>query len=159
MLQGIDFLVSVQHDCCLKRCKASGSRPERQERQDTSRVVQIIEHADDDHFVINMHAMHNAHHMRWVLSRELIRPRHTHANRAAWHHEISHNMHANQEQKRADANAKRKATLQKNKEAAAKANSEAPPTTSKRPARAPKRRRGALVDEETDGSASNNEEA
>jgi hypothetical protein len=104
----------VQHDCCAKGCQASGSRAARQERVISRREVRFIEHTDDEHFVINMHAMHNAHRIRRVLPRELIRPRHLYKNREDWHHEMSKTMHIAQSEKRAEARVKAQATCAKN---------------------------------------------
>jgi ribosomal protein L14E/L6E/L27E len=113
-LQDIEFLASVQHDCCTQGCTASGSRAARQERVSSGVDVHFVEHVDDAHFVINMHAMHNAHRVRRVLPRELIRPRHLYENRVSRHHEMSKAMHAAQTQKRAETQAKAQATRAKN---------------------------------------------
>ncbi|KAF9070338.1 hypothetical protein BDP27DRAFT_1362630 [Rhodocollybia butyracea] len=48
------FRLSVQHDCCLAKCTASGSRNVVQEHQITPQKTCFIEHKDDDRFVINM---------------------------------------------------------------------------------------------------------
>jgi hypothetical protein len=56
-----------------------------QERQITGKTIKTIEHADDVHFVLNMHALHNAHLLRRVLPRQLVKPRHIQENRLAFH--------------------------------------------------------------------------
>jgi hypothetical protein len=104
----------VQHDCCTQGCQASGSRAVRQERLSSGREARFVEHVDDEHFVINMHAMHNAHLIRRVLPRDLIRPRHLYKNRVKRHHEMSKGMHSAQTQKRAETVAKAQATRAKN---------------------------------------------
>ena len=38
-----------------------------QEHQDTSQNVQIVEHKDDDHYIVNGQALHNVHLMRAVF--------------------------------------------------------------------------------------------
>jgi hypothetical protein len=82
----------------------------------SGREVRFIEHVDAERFVINMHAMHNAHRIRRVLPRELIRPRHLYQNRVSRHHEMSKDMHVSQSTKRAETQAKAKATREKNAE-------------------------------------------
>jgi hypothetical protein len=112
--QNIEFLASVQHDCHSKKCKGTGSRTARQERVSSGRNVQFIEHVEDEHFVVNMHAMHNAHRIRRVLPRELIQPRHLYQDRTARHHAIAATLHVQMVKKRAETAAKTKATKAKN---------------------------------------------
>jgi hypothetical protein len=104
----------VQHDCCLHSCKPTGLRPVVHERQSTSKHLRFIEHTDDSHFVINMHAMHNAHRVRRVLDRNLVQPKHLYTNRVARHHEIARNMKTSQDDKRARVQAKSKLTREEN---------------------------------------------
>jgi hypothetical protein len=112
--QNIEFLASVQHDCQAKKCKASGTRKAQQERVSSGRNVQFVEHVEDEHFIVNMHAMHNAHRIRRVLPRELIRPRHLYQDRTARHHAIAATLHVQMVKKRAETAAKTKATRAKN---------------------------------------------
>ncbi|KAJ7882391.1 hypothetical protein B0H14DRAFT_2565379 [Mycena olivaceomarginata] len=55
----IQFVISVQHDCRIGHCQPAVVGKERQEREDTSRDKSLIKHTDDDHFLINMGALHN----------------------------------------------------------------------------------------------------
>jgi hypothetical protein len=55
-------------------CQPTATRMEMQERQATDRSTHLISHANDTHFILNMHAIHNAHLLRRVLPRELWRP-------------------------------------------------------------------------------------
>ena len=52
--------LNVQHDCWGSSCPSTGTRIQIQERENTSRTIKIVEHADSEHFVVNMHAIHNA---------------------------------------------------------------------------------------------------
>ncbi|KAJ7078983.1 hypothetical protein C8R43DRAFT_1092894 [Mycena crocata] len=53
------FVISVQHDCWIGHCEAAVAGKEQQEREDTSRDRELIKHTDDDHFILNMSALHN----------------------------------------------------------------------------------------------------
>jgi hypothetical protein len=99
----------VQHDCNLHECQPTGSRQERQERHLTERVVQLIQHSDDSHFVLNMHAIHNAHLLRRVLPRHLIQPRHLHEDRLAFHTEAALRLSRTKAEKKAAEQAKKTA--------------------------------------------------
>lgn len=74
IFQAIQFIVNVQHDCLTSKCKTEDSRQEIQERQATERTTPQLIHSDDDRFILNMHAMHNAHLIRRILPRELTAP-------------------------------------------------------------------------------------
>ncbi|KAH6867358.1 hypothetical protein BKA70DRAFT_1133414, partial [Coprinopsis sp. MPI-PUGE-AT-0042] len=87
--QSLYFRVSVQHDCRTLGCKAKAQRHQRQEREVTSQEELLIDHASDDHFVLNMHALHNAHLLRRVLERSLYAPRPLYENCQDHHAEIS----------------------------------------------------------------------
>jgi len=90
------FKFSAQHDCRKGECLPTGSRPEKQERQDTKRLVRFIDHADDDCFVINMHGLHNAMLLRSVLPRNLTEPRQLIENRIQHHYDIAESLRVTQ---------------------------------------------------------------
>ncbi|THV04305.1 hypothetical protein K435DRAFT_961933 [Dendrothele bispora CBS 962.96] len=109
--------ISVQHDCQLHKCAPTGSRPITQERLKTERTQTLLTHEDDNHFVINMHALHNASLVRNILPRVLIAPRLLHGTeeeREAWHGEIVENVRPTMVAKRKKANEKRQETREAN---------------------------------------------
>ncbi|KAJ7835607.1 hypothetical protein B0H13DRAFT_2108073 [Mycena leptocephala] len=55
----IQFIISVEHDCRMGNCEPAVVGKELQEREETSRHKSLIKHTDDDHFIINMGALHN----------------------------------------------------------------------------------------------------
>ena len=72
--QDILFIVNVQHNCRDSRCEPSGRRRQRQECQETTIEIPFVEHTDDTHYILNMHALHNSALLRKALPRELTRP-------------------------------------------------------------------------------------
>ncbi|KAL1683065.1 hypothetical protein EV122DRAFT_202246, partial [Schizophyllum commune] len=52
--ENISFIFSAQHDCRSVGCEATKVVTERQERHETTREQRRLQHADDDHFVVNM---------------------------------------------------------------------------------------------------------
>jgi hypothetical protein len=114
-LQALHFKFSAQHDCRTGRCHPSALRAQMQERQETSRTLSLIAHEDDGHFVINMHALHNATHLRKLLPHDLITPKPLYADRKACHYEIATGLRVTQAEKRARTAAKAKATREANK--------------------------------------------
>ncbi|KAJ3966252.1 hypothetical protein EV361DRAFT_1014977 [Lentinula raphanica] len=109
------FRLSVQHDCRLGRCKASGTRNVIQEHQITSRTVSYIKHTDDDRFILNMYGLHNANLVRKLLPQNLTIPKLLHTDRESFHHEIAIRLRQNQEDKRKRTQERRKATMAANK--------------------------------------------
>jgi len=86
-----------------------------QERQQTSRTLSLITHEEDGHFIINMHALHNATLLHKVLPRHLTAPKPLYADRRARHYEIAAGLRVTQTEKRAHTAAKAKATREANK--------------------------------------------
>lgn len=105
------FQYNVQHDCRTVHCVASGKRPLVQERIQTELTESSIEHKPIDTFLINIHAFHNAHLIRAILPRNLIRPIPyiTVANCEAQHAEIAATLRNSQKEKREKAAEKKKA--------------------------------------------------
>ena len=63
--------VNVQHDCLRAECVPSLNAYEIQEREQTQRRTMSVLHADEDHFVLNMLALHNAHQLSRLLPQGL----------------------------------------------------------------------------------------
>ncbi|KAF8505214.1 hypothetical protein JB92DRAFT_3084144 [Gautieria morchelliformis] len=70
----VKFHFNAQHDCHSDECVLSGCRLRPQEREVTEHTVPVLAHADDAHFIINLHALHNASILREMLPRHLTAP-------------------------------------------------------------------------------------
>jgi hypothetical protein len=81
--------VNVQHDCLTAKCIPSLNAYEFQEREQTQRRTMAISHADEDHFVLNVLALHNAHQLARLLPRELTQASPLVADRTQHHQVIS----------------------------------------------------------------------
>ncbi|TDL13734.1 hypothetical protein BD410DRAFT_779140, partial [Rickenella mellea] len=112
----IQFIFNVQHNCRDRGCAASGTRSQHQERRETTATIAVIEHNDDDYFIVNMHALHNAALLRQTLPRELTKPKEFSTDRESTILNIAAAARPKQAAKRAQTNAKAKATREKNKE-------------------------------------------
>ncbi|KAJ6451414.1 hypothetical protein C8R45DRAFT_848443 [Mycena sanguinolenta] len=112
--QKILFHFSVQHDCRLFKCDASDTRVVRQEHEDTSRTMPTVKHNDEDHFIINLYALHNADMIRQQLPRNLTEPIALYSDRKAHHKEIASTLRTNQVAKRKRTQERRKATRDMN---------------------------------------------
>jgi hypothetical protein len=86
-----------------------------QEWQETCWTISLIAHKDDGHFILNLHALHNASIIQKFLLCHLTAPRPLYANRTARHYEISGGLCVTQAEKRAHTAAKTKATKEANK--------------------------------------------
>jgi hypothetical protein len=109
------FKFSVEHDCRIARCLPSALRPQMQERHETSQTISLIAHQDDAHYIINLHALHNAALVRKYLPRHLTQPKPLYEDRQARHNELARNLRITQTEKRAKSAAKAKATREANK--------------------------------------------
>lgn len=96
-------------------CQPTAFRAQMQERQETSRTTKLIAHADDGHYIVNTHGLHNSHLLRKILPRDLIRPKPLHTDRFAHHAEIAVGLRVSQAEKRVRTEAKRKATMEARK--------------------------------------------
>jgi hypothetical protein len=114
-LQKVLFHFNAQHDCRPGRCLPTAFRPQMQERMETARTVQLIQHEGDDHFVINMTSLHNAAQLRKVLPRNLTAPKPLYSDRKARHFEIAMTLRVTQAEKRERTKAKSKATREAKK--------------------------------------------
>ncbi|KAJ6608000.1 hypothetical protein B0H10DRAFT_1816685 [Mycena sp. CBHHK59/15] len=105
------FRFSAQHDCRLVKCAPTALRPVMQERQETSQTTKLLSHGDDEHFVVNMAALHNTTLLRRNLPVALTVPRPLYMDRQAHHHQVAIDLHAVQTLKQARMQEKRRATL------------------------------------------------
>ena len=103
------------HDCQLGRCLPSTLWPEMQEWQETSRTISLITHKDNGHFVINMHAFHNATLLWKILPRHLTAPKPLYVDQKARQFEITAGLRVTQAEKQARTAAKAAATREANK--------------------------------------------
>ncbi|THU78513.1 hypothetical protein K435DRAFT_876542 [Dendrothele bispora CBS 962.96] len=113
------FAIGRLHDCRFSGCKATGSRVIQQERKETSRSIPIIQHANDDNFIINTHALHNSTLLRELLPRELTQPKPFHQDRPAYHAQVARELRVVQTEKQKTTEEKKKATRERNKQAKA----------------------------------------
>jgi hypothetical protein len=74
-----------------------------------------VDHASDNFYFLNMHALHNAAQIRKVLPRHLTAPSYIFPNRQQHHVAIAQNLQITGPKKRAEAKAKAKETREKNK--------------------------------------------
>lgn len=101
----------MQHDCVQAQCQAEvASTSVIQEHQTVARSIPVVQHRDDTSYIINTHALHNAHLLRRVLPRVLIAPSHTHVDRTRFHAGLAPQAHTTQAKKREGAAQKRAAT-------------------------------------------------
>ena len=77
----------------------------------TTRHDKLVEHKDQDHFIVNIYALHNATLLRKALPRELTKPEKLYNNRKAHHTTIAQTLRVTQDAKQVRTQEKRKATL------------------------------------------------
>ncbi|KAF8168642.1 hypothetical protein K438DRAFT_1616019, partial [Mycena galopus ATCC 62051] len=81
----VQFVISVQHDCRQGDCQPTIVRKEFQEREETNRNISLIHHSDDDHFIVNMSALHNSVKLRRALPRSFTELKPLVADRLGFH--------------------------------------------------------------------------
>ncbi|KAI0069917.1 hypothetical protein K474DRAFT_1654465 [Panus rudis PR-1116 ss-1] len=113
--EDILFIFNAQHDCRSSRCAPSGRVRVTQERRETELTQAVIEHANIERWLLNMHALHNSHLIRRVLPRSLWAPKHYLQNRSERHKEIAAALRISRPQKRAATAAKRAETMRRKK--------------------------------------------
>ncbi|KAJ7707163.1 hypothetical protein B0H16DRAFT_1824386 [Mycena metata] len=109
------FKFNAQHDCQHFSCPLVESAGPRQERLESRRTQKLINHSDNTRFILNLHALHNAHLIREILPRHLTAPKPLFADRYAKHCEFAAGLREVGPEKRAQAIAKGQATKAKNK--------------------------------------------
>ena len=114
-LQNIRFIFNAQHHCKSGNCKIHG-RTQIQEREPTTQTIPYMEHADDDKFLVNMHAIHNASLIRETVKAVYggLKP-YFRTDRQSHHDAAAARLRVSGPKKRAEANEKRKATRERNK--------------------------------------------
>ncbi|KAI0365428.1 hypothetical protein BV20DRAFT_954196 [Pilatotrama ljubarskyi] len=115
------FITNVQHNCRDSGCTASGRRTVRQERRDTTITAPAIQHKDDDLFLVNTHALHNAALLRKALPRHLTKPVPYLQDRESEHRRVAATLriaHDARRKKDADARQARKAKAAAEKDVA-----------------------------------------
>ncbi|KAJ3782266.1 hypothetical protein GGU10DRAFT_275927 [Lentinula aff. detonsa] len=116
----VKFRFSAQHDCRLANCQPTRHTRQIQERQVTERTQLLLQHSDDDNFVVNMYALHNAMLLRQALPRELSQPIPLYSDRQLRHAEVARILVVDQAKKRAHTQEKTQATRKRKKEEAEK---------------------------------------
>ncbi|KZV84010.1 hypothetical protein EXIGLDRAFT_807538 [Exidia glandulosa HHB12029] len=84
----LQFVFNVQHDCNSGTCQAAVTDADvRQEREAVMKRLLTVTHDDNGRYIINTHALHNAHLLRRTLPRHLTVPQRVHADadRLAFH--------------------------------------------------------------------------
>ncbi|KAL1757677.1 hypothetical protein FB107DRAFT_289061 [Schizophyllum commune] len=79
------FIFSAQHDCRTMGCDTFSLVAEVQEHEATTRQRKVLQHVDDDHFIVNIYGIHNAVELRRVPPRELTQPVPLFTDRRAHH--------------------------------------------------------------------------
>ncbi|KAJ3743058.1 hypothetical protein DFH05DRAFT_1401010 [Lentinula detonsa] len=84
------FDFNAQHDCASGECKIDNSTEfVIQEHIKTAKNKKTVYHSDDIRYLMNMHALHNAHLVREVLPRSLVIPIPLQIHRNEFHEELS----------------------------------------------------------------------
>lgn len=95
-IQSVLFNYNVQHDCLTGKCSTSGQEPVMHERVDSGTTRDVILHSNLAQYVVNMHALHNAHLLREVMPRRLVEPIPIHADRQSYHRQRAATLRATQ---------------------------------------------------------------
>jgi hypothetical protein len=103
----IQFVISVQHDCRIGHCQPAVVGKERQEYEDTSQDKSLIKHMDDNHFLINMGALHNFTKLCRVLPHELTRLKPLFPNRIEFYKKVAQQVKLGRDAQRKKTAAKR----------------------------------------------------
>ncbi|KAJ6602335.1 hypothetical protein B0H10DRAFT_2167291 [Mycena sp. CBHHK59/15] len=113
--ENILFFFNAQHDCYGLKCPAvTGTENVVQERNLTGRTQTAI---NTDIYIVNMHALHNAHLLRETLMRSLTAPIPYLLDHEAKHEELAALLRVSGPAKRAAAAKKSKETREKKKQA------------------------------------------
>ncbi|KAJ6583373.1 hypothetical protein DFH09DRAFT_1308895 [Mycena vulgaris] len=110
------FKFNAQHDCRFFSCPLVDSTGPQQERLKSKLMQKIVHHSDDSRFLLNTHALHNAHLVRETLPPHLTELTAYFADRYAKHKEFAEDLRVVGPEKRAQAVAKGQATKAKNRQ-------------------------------------------
>ncbi|KAE9388412.1 hypothetical protein BT96DRAFT_836311, partial [Gymnopus androsaceus JB14] len=95
--QAIQCIINVQHDCQAAGCKATGSHRQHQEWMESDREISCIEHIpNDERYIINTHALHNAARLQCYLPHYLTVPRPLIQDRKEWHATLAADLQVSQ---------------------------------------------------------------
>ncbi|OBZ67227.1 hypothetical protein A0H81_13040 [Grifola frondosa] len=113
------FIFNAQHNCFGSQCKVveCDEIVTQRDRGNPTQRKNKVTHADDNHYILNMHALHNAHLVRETLPRQLTAPTHYLEDRAAKHKELAATLRIAGPTRRAEAVAKAKATRERKQKA------------------------------------------
>ncbi|KAJ7144229.1 hypothetical protein C8R44DRAFT_916194, partial [Mycena epipterygia] len=114
----IQFIISVEHDCRMGHCQPAVVGKELQEREETSRNKSLIKHTDDDHFIINMGALHNFPKLCRVLPRTLTQLKPLFPDRKEFHAKVGQKARAGRDARRKKTAAKRRLNAEAKKKEA-----------------------------------------
>ena len=114
MRQDIYFIFNAQHDCKNGGCQLVETNV-LQDREETSITRLAVKHSHFDHYIVNLHAHHNAWRLRKVLPRHLTAPVPYTSDRKKLHDEAAQELRTKNSEKREQAVAKAKATRERNK--------------------------------------------
>jgi hypothetical protein len=112
--------LNAQHDCVAAKCEITQTGPAfiRQERMATALAKPTLLHSAGGSYIVNMHALHNAHHLRRTLPRNLVEPVPLFPDRDRHRKDAAARLRITGPQKRAEAQRKREETRERNKAAA-----------------------------------------
>ncbi|KAF8576964.1 hypothetical protein K439DRAFT_1649193 [Ramaria rubella] len=85
----IRFIINVQHDCRTGGCIPNGTKHLVQERETTACTVEMLNHHDNQFYVINLAALHNAALLCQALPCRLTEPRPLHEDRQLFHYALA----------------------------------------------------------------------
>lgn len=117
----IQFIISVEHDCQMGNCQPAVIGKELQEREETNRHKSLIKHTDDDHFIINMGALHNFPKLCRVLPRTLTRLKPLFPDRQEFHAKVGQKARVGRDARRKKTAATRRLNAEAKKKEAQEA--------------------------------------
>ncbi|KAG9091071.1 hypothetical protein FRC06_000726 [Ceratobasidium sp. 370] len=71
-IQSIVCVVNLQHDCLAEGTCTLQPIAERQEREDTSRTRNMVQHSDNPRYMLNTQGLHGIQHVRFALPQSLL---------------------------------------------------------------------------------------
>ena len=112
------FIFNAQHDCVPSNCGIVAKLANVcQERIETQVSKDTFVHKNDDRYILNLHALHNADLVREALPRSLVAPVPYFDDRYSKHCDLAAQLRNSNPAKRAAAKAKGQETKRRNKEA------------------------------------------